>query len=90
MYGRNSVWTPCDTRRKLEKRKPYSTFSEQFLFSFKPAWLINFQIYRRGGCQGAGYVAAFWAMWPLVIAGMNLVSYCSDVVSKFMSKSTGE
>ena len=48
--------------RKLKKRKPSSTFSDQFLFCFKPASLITFQIYRRRRSQGPGYVFALWAM----------------------------
>lgn len=46
----------------LRKRKPSSTFSDQFLFCIRPALLINFQIYRRWCSQGPGYVVAFWAM----------------------------
>jgi len=37
--------------RKLEKRKPSSTFSDQFLSCFAPALLRNFEIYLRGAVK---------------------------------------
>ena len=52
--------------QKLEKRKPSSAFSHQFLYCYAPALLINFQIYRRRHSQGPGYVVAFCAMGSLL------------------------
>ena len=55
---RNVAWFG----RKLKKRKSSSTFSDQLLFCFKLASLVDFQIYRWWRSQGLGYVIAFWAM----------------------------